>query len=89
MAQFFHLNRDEREELFRQDPATRNDGGFQRFMVSLQQKYRPGTEEIRLEDDDIDDIRRHATKYLGGGWEERLTKIFSRHLGPSLGRETH
>lgn len=87
MAKFFQLNREEREELFRQDPSSRRDGGFQSFLVRLQEQYRPGTEEIGLTDEDVEDIARHAFDYKQGGWEERLITIFGRHLGPRLGRE--
>jgi hypothetical protein len=87
MARFFQLNREEREELFRQDPASRRNGGFQSLLVRLQDQYRPGTEEIRLVNEDVEDIARHAFDYEQGGWEDRLVKIFGRHLGPRLGRE--
>lgn len=87
MAKFFVLSDKEQEALFRQDPSTKGDGGFQSFMIRLQQKYRKGTQEIRLEDADIDDIQRYAFGYRQGGWETRLMTIFERHLGPKLGRD--
>jgi hypothetical protein len=87
MAQFFVLNEEERAELFRQDPSAKNRGGFQNLMLRLQGHYRPGTQEIRVTGEDIDDIQRHAFDYEQGGWEEQLLKIFSRHLGPKLGRQ--
>ncbi len=86
MAKFFVLDEVERAELFRQDRASRNQGGFQNLMLRLQDCYRPGTQEIRLSEEDIADIQRHAFDYEQGGWEERLLKIFGRHLGPTLGR---
>jgi len=88
MARFLVLNDEEREELFRQDPATKNRGGFQNLMLRLQSQYRPGSQELRIDDHDIDDIQRHAFDYEQGGWEEQLLKIFSRHLGPRLGRDS-
>lgn len=87
MSRFFVLNDAERAELFRQDPASRNKGGFQNLMLRLQEKYRSGTQELRVTDEDIADIQRHAFDYEQGGWEERLLTIFRRHLGPRLGRD--
>lgn len=87
MRKFIVLNDDEIAELFRQSPETGGDGGFQAFLVRLQKQYRAGTKELRLEEGDLDDIQRYAFDYKQGGWENRLIKMFSRHLGPMFGRE--
>jgi hypothetical protein len=42
MAKFFVLNQEETAELFRQEPSTAKDGGFQNFIVGLQKQYRKG-----------------------------------------------
>jgi hypothetical protein len=83
MAKFFVLDRRETDELFRQDPATAKDGGFQSFIVRLQKQYRTGTQEIGLDDDDIEQIREYAANSNHGGWQARMLRIFGRVLGPS------
>jgi len=67
MARFLVLSDEEREELFRQGPATKNRGGFQNLMLRLQTQYRPGSQELRIDDHVIDDIQRHAFDYEQGG----------------------
>ena len=81
------LNDDEIALLDKQDPATAKDGGFQGFMVDLQQRLRRGTQELKLTDGDIERIAQYAFDYKQGGWEDRLKAIFGRHLGPNLGRD--
>lgn len=73
-------------ELDRQDPSTASDGGFQGLLVRLQGKVNRQTGEITLDARDIADIPRMAFDYKKGGWEDRLVLIFSRTLGPTLGR---
>ena len=80
MARFFVLTRQEIDELFRQDPATAGDGGFQRFMVELQRKVRRPTQEIRLDDGDTERIKQYAFDSKRGGWQARMLKIFGRAL---------
>ena len=87
MRRFLVLDDDEINALLEQDPATARDGGFQSLMVRLQENFRSGTQELRIEDKDLDDIQRYALDYNQGGWEERLMRIFRRNLGPTLGRE--
>ena len=87
MRRFLVLNDDEIAALFEQDPATAKDGGFQSLMVRLQNNFRRGTQELRLDEQDYNDIRRYALDYKQGGWETRLIRIFGRHLGPKLDRE--
>jgi hypothetical protein len=68
------------DELFRQDPATARDGGFQHFMVALQAQARRRSLEIRLDDDDIEKIRHYAADSKRGGWQKRVLTIFGRLL---------
>lgn len=80
----FTLNDGERDALFRQDPATASDGGWQSLLVKLQNQTDSNTGEIRVYDDDARRIRQYAFNYGNGGWENRLTATFGRHMGPNL-----
>lgn len=81
------LNAEEVAILDRQDRATEGDGGFQRMLVRFQKALRRGTSELKLSEEDIERIAQYAFDYKNGGWESRLIGIFSRTLGPNLGRE--
>ena len=81
MARFYVLTTEEMAELFRQDPSTAKDGGFQHFMVGLQRQARRPTLEIKLDDADIDRIRAYAADSKRGGWQQRILAIFGRTLG--------
>jgi hypothetical protein len=72
--------------LFRQDPRTKGDGGYQGFLVKLQKKVDPATGLIDLKSEDLEKIPRYAFDYGHGGWEDRLVGIFGRVLGTRLGR---
>jgi len=74
------LTKDEMDELFRQDPTTANDGGFQNFMIRLQKQARRPSLEIRLDEDDIERIRKYAADSKHGGFQQRILKIFGRLL---------
>jgi hypothetical protein len=80
------LNQEEREILNKQDARTESDGGFQALLVTLQYLLDPMTGVIELPDVLLERIPRYAFGYGNGGWEGRLTAIFSRTLGPRLGR---
>jgi hypothetical protein len=80
------LTRVEMEVLFRQDPRTRRDGGFQSFLVRLQRRTDQNTGALTLTDVDLEKIPRYAFDYGNGGWENRLKDIFERSLGSELGR---
>jgi hypothetical protein len=80
------LSAEEIAELDRQNPATARDGGYQAFIVRLQQQLRRGTQEMILSDQDQEDIARYAFDYQQGGWQDRLLAIFGRTLGSELGR---
>lgn len=62
-------------------------GGYQSLMRRLQKGYRKGSQELPITQEDIEQIQRYALDHGQGTWEEDLLKIFSRHLGPTLGRE--
>lgn len=79
------LNPAELEILFRQDPATKDDGGWQRLLITLQELTDPDTGEIEIPPRILERIRRYAFEYGNGGWESRLTSVFGRTLGPTLG----
>lgn len=77
------LNNREVQELQKQDPGTKDDGGFQSLMVRLQKKL-SATGELALDDSDLEQIPRYAFKDKNGGWQNRLQTIFGRTLGPKL-----
>ena len=70
--------------LFRQDPRTEDDGGYQGLLVGLQRKIDRSSGEVTLTDQELEQIPRYAFDYGHGGWEDRLKDIFSRHLGADL-----
>ncbi len=82
------LNLDEQEltVLFRQSPGTKKEGGFQGFLVSLQERVNESSATLDLTESDLEKIPRYAFDYGNGGWENRLKAIFERHLGSNLGR---
>jgi hypothetical protein len=80
------LNQTEMDRLFKQHPDTEKDGGWQGLLVSLQKKLNTTTGDIDLSPLDLEKIPRYAFDYDKGGWEDTLKAIFSRILGPKLGR---
>ena len=78
------LNESEYEIVCRQNPDTREDGGYQGLLVTLQNITDETTRIMTLPTHLIPRIRKYAFDYGNGGWEDRLTGIFSRHLGPNL-----
>lgn len=80
------LNEAEQEILFRQDPSTVNDGGYQHLLITLQTLLNQSTGEIELPAIILERTQKYAFDYGNGGWEERLNGIFSRTLGDNLGR---
>ena len=87
MARTVKLTMDEIAELDRQHPNTDGVGGFQSLIVDLQKRLNRDTNELYLSDRDLERIQRYAFDYKDGGWQDRLVEIFSRELGPKLGRK--
>lgn len=83
------LQRVELDELLKQDPGTKQDGGFQALMVQLQKRVDTATGNLTLSESDLEKIRRYAFGYKKGGWQNRLLAIFSRTLGPALDGSTN
>jgi hypothetical protein len=80
------LNPDEIRELERQGPEGAGMGGFQNLSARLQNKLDLATQELVLDDQDLDEIPRYAFDYQNVGWETQLMVIFAQSLGPTLGR---
>ena len=80
------LNPIEISVLMRQDAATKYGGGYQRLLVSFQEKLNHETGELELSEAHLDRISRYAFKYGNGGREDRLAAIFKRSLGVNLGK---
>lgn len=80
----FVMNDVEMEALFRQDPTKRADGGFQSLLIGLQDNCDRATGTINVTPEQGARIKMYAFKYGNGGWEDRLTTAFGRHLGPKL-----
>lgn len=74
------LSSDEFRELFQQDPRARFHGGFQHFLVSLQNRIDRRTRGLELSPTDIDRILRYGSDYRKGGFQLRIRKIFDRHF---------
>ena len=73
-----NLNSDETAAL--NEPLA-GQGGFQTLLTRLRDALQP-TGELDLTPADVDTIRQYRTDYGGGGWQERLDRIFARTLGP-------
>lgn len=78
------LNALEMEALFRQDPATKQNGGWQSLLVELQDACDRTTGAISISVAQRHRVRMYAFKYGNGGWESRLVTTFGRHLGSKL-----
>jgi hypothetical protein len=81
------LTQEEVARLFEQDPSSRSAGGFQAFLVMLQEKTNKQTRFIDLTISDLERIARYAFDYRQGGWQNKLKRIFGRVLGDDLGRK--
>jgi len=71
------------EELDKTLPEHRRHGGFQSYMVELQDRLNRDSREIDLAHKDLVKINRYAS-YTSGGYQTRLRKIFGRTLGRYL-----
>lgn len=74
------LSKEELNELLRHDPATKNRGGFQRFLIGLQSRVNRVSGEIDLSESDMNRILRHGRNPSRGGWQASIRKIFARHF---------
>lgn len=81
---FLELNADEIAEL---DRPANGVGGFQSFIRRLQSQVNHATATIKVTGDDVAEIQHYAFDFEQGGFQDRLLFIFSRVLGPKLGRE--
>ncbi len=66
--------------LFQLDRNQRNRGGFQRFIVGLQDKTNRQTGILELSEADQDFILRHGREAHKGGFQARIRKTFDRHF---------
>lgn len=78
------LNAEEIAELDKQDPAKKQDGGFQSLMVRFQKRVDRATGRLSLTVLDMQRIQMYAFKYGDGSWERWLLAAFGRTLGPRL-----
>jgi hypothetical protein len=76
------LGKNQVEELHKTNPVDRRKGGFQAYMVELQERMTNAG--IDLQHEDLIKINRYAG-YTSGGYQTRLKKIF----GPTLGKYLH
>ncbi len=74
------LNAAEREILNR---VVEGRGGYQSLLEELQNGVQPDG-SITINDMQLERIPRYAFDYGNGGWEDRLTGVFGRTLGPLL-----
>jgi hypothetical protein len=74
------LSSGEVKELFRQDPSKRSHGGFQRFLVALQDQTNRKTGALELSPRDVEKILRNGHDWHKGGFQGRIRKIFDRHF---------
>ncbi len=74
------LSREEIADLFHLNRIQRDRGGFQRFLVSLQDRINRQTGVLELSGADIDFILRHGRQARKGGFQAIIRKIFQRHF---------
>jgi hypothetical protein len=79
------LTSDEMREIFKQDPRTARDGGFQALLVRFQRRLDRASGRLLLTMRDAQRIKSYAFKYGNGSWENRLRRAFGRVLGSDLG----
>jgi len=74
------LNKVELDELRRQDPETKDRGGFQSILVRLLATVNLQTGKLVLSKEDVDRIIRFGKNRSKGGFQGRIYKIFQRHF---------
>ncbi|UOG31798.1 hypothetical protein [Leptospira noguchii] len=70
------LDNSQKSALYKVDPNSRRNGGFQSLLVSLQEKCNPHGNSIELNIHEIERIKRYSQKYRNGGWQNTLKTIF-------------
>jgi hypothetical protein len=80
------LDEFEIDALDREDPDTESDGGWQSFLIRLQEKVDRSTGCLHLDAKDLEQIPRYALDDGDGSRKARLAAVFERTLGPELGR---
>ncbi len=74
------LNEKELAELERQDPKTKDRGGFQGLLVGLLETVDLRTGKLVLSKEDVHRIIRLGKNRSKGGFQARIYKIFQRHF---------
>ncbi len=74
------FSKEEYNEIMRQDPETRNRGGFQGFLIGLQCRTKKKDRSIELSPSDVDKILKRGSNPKKGGWQSRIRKIFGGHF---------
>jgi hypothetical protein len=74
-----HLSGEEAKELF-DEKATKGTGGWQSLFASLQKSFDKGNGVIKLTPEQRGKIYQYYRSYGGGGWQERVKRIFRREL---------
>lgn len=74
------LSKAEYAELKKQDPSKNSRGGFQSFLINLQNRVNKNTLEIELNQTDLARIEKYKSDPKAGGFQSRFLKIFGRHF---------
>jgi site-specific DNA-methyltransferase (adenine-specific) len=74
------LSQAEMSELFKQDAAGREGGGWQRKIVSFQERLNKTSGELSLTADDIDWIKNHASHPGQGSWQRWVNAALGKHI---------
>ena len=74
------LDEKELAALLLQEDASRNQGGFQHFLVGLKNRVNKRTRELQLSPSDLERVYRYKANPKKGGWQSRFKKIFGRHF---------
>ena len=74
-----HLSREEIKDLF-EEINTKGTGGWQSLFASLQKSFDKVNGTIDLTPEQRARIYHYYRSYGGGGWQERIKRIFRREL---------
>jgi hypothetical protein len=81
-----YLDEFEMEALRAPDPDAESGNGWPDLLARLQERVDGSTGCLHLDARDLEQIPRYAFDYGKEAWEARLIAVFSRALGPRLGR---